>query len=184
MPLTPLDIHNKEFRKAFRGYAENEVDDFLDEVVRDFEALLKENVAVKDELRRAGEQLDQYRNLEETLNKTLIVAQETAEEVKEAARKEAELVVREAREKAEAILREAQARAEEASRQLEELQREAHQFRVRMRSFLQAQLALFSEQEPAIEAATGLRRGSRPAAGGEADGDTIRLAGPGEEKAD
>ncbi|MCL5046489.1 MAG: DivIVA domain-containing protein, partial [Actinobacteria bacterium] len=53
LPLTPLDIHNKEFKKVFRGYSEEEVDEFLDEVTRDFESLIKENSSLKDELAEA-----------------------------------------------------------------------------------------------------------------------------------
>lgn len=49
MPLTPLDIHNKEFTRAFRGYDEDEVNEFLDQVIKDYEAVLREK---KDLLNR------------------------------------------------------------------------------------------------------------------------------------
>lgn len=42
MPLTPLDIHNKEFSKGFRGYNEDEVNEFLDQIMKDLEILMKE----------------------------------------------------------------------------------------------------------------------------------------------
>lgn len=42
MPLTPLDIHNKEFSKGFRGYNEDEVNEFLDQIMKDLEILIKE----------------------------------------------------------------------------------------------------------------------------------------------
>lgn len=42
MPLSPIDIHNKEFTKAFRGYAEDEVNEFLDQIIKDYEILLRE----------------------------------------------------------------------------------------------------------------------------------------------
>lgn len=42
MPLTPLDIHNKEFSKGFRGYNEDEVNEFLDQIMKDLEILTKE----------------------------------------------------------------------------------------------------------------------------------------------
>ena len=43
MPLTPLDIHNKEFSRSFRGYDEDQVNEFLDQVIKDYEALIREN---------------------------------------------------------------------------------------------------------------------------------------------
>ena len=47
MPITPMDIHNKEFSRSFRGYNEDEVDQFLDEIVEEFERLYKENLESK-----------------------------------------------------------------------------------------------------------------------------------------
>lgn len=179
MPLTPLDIHQKEFKKTFRGYSEEEVDAFLDEVVRDFEALLKESAGLREECRRLQAELDRYRQLEETLNRALIVAQETAEEVKANARREGEIIIREAREKAEGLLADAMARVKQAGQHLEALQREAYLFRVRMRSLLEAQLRVFSEGETGLQDAADARpvaaradepHPGRPTEGGSAGG--------------
>ena len=79
--ITPLDIQNKEFKKSFRGYKESEVDQFLDEIIEDYEKLYKENIELKDKILILTEQIKQYNNLEETLKDTLIVAQSTADEV-------------------------------------------------------------------------------------------------------
>lgn len=88
--LTPMEIHDHQFKKSFRGYNENEVDDFLDKVVDDFERLLKENERLKNQLYSTETELEKYRSLEKTMNDTLIVAQRTADEVISAARKNAE----------------------------------------------------------------------------------------------
>ncbi|MBR4642362.1 MAG: DivIVA domain-containing protein [Selenomonadaceae bacterium] len=88
--LTPMEIHDHQFKKSFRGYSENEVDDFLDKVVDDFERLLKENERLKNQLYSTETELEKYRSLEKTMNDTLIVAQRTADEVISAARKNAE----------------------------------------------------------------------------------------------
>ena len=88
--LTPMEIHNHQFKKSFRGYNENEVDDFLDKIVDDFERLLKENERLKNQLYSTETELEKYRSLEKTMNDTLIVAQRTADEVISAARKNAE----------------------------------------------------------------------------------------------
>lgn len=142
MPLTPLDIYNKEFKHGFRGYQEDEVNEFLDEVVRDYEALLRENAELKEQLAGINERMEQYRKLEETLKNTLVVAQTTADEVRAAARKEAELVVREAEGKAQELWNQSQQRVQDQEEQLQGLKREWDIFRARVRSMLQTQLAL------------------------------------------
>ena len=96
MPLTPMDIHNKEFTKAFRGYDEDEVNEFLDRIVKDYEALIKENEAMKQKIQELSDKLEHYAKIEETLHNAIIVAQQTAKEVKEAALGEADLIRREA----------------------------------------------------------------------------------------
>ena len=88
--LTPMDIHNHKFKKAFRGYSENDVDDFLDKVVEDFEKLLNENERLNNQLYTSEKEVEQYRKLEKTLNDTLMVAQRTADEVISSARKNAD----------------------------------------------------------------------------------------------
>ena len=142
MPLTPLDIVNKEFKHGFRGYNEDDVNEFLDEVVRDYEALIKENDELKENTSGMTERLEQYRKLEATLQNTLVIAQQTAEEVKSAARKEAEFIVREAEAKAEEIIRQAELRARETETQLTQLRYEAEKFRAQVKSLLEAQLRL------------------------------------------
>jgi cell division initiation protein len=158
--LTPLDIHNQEFRRVLRGYSEDEVDDFLDRVVADFEALLKENAQLKDEVEALRARVEQYRQLESTLHGALIVAQETAEEVKQNARKEAQLIVREAEEEAARRLAGSEARVRETQERLAQLQREAIAFRAQLRSQLESQLRLLADipAAPAAAAAEGPRR--------------------------
>ena len=75
--LTPLDIHNKEFKRSFRGYNEDEIDDFLDQVVNDYEKLFRENDNLKEELSRMKKDNAQYQKLENNLKETLLIAQKT-----------------------------------------------------------------------------------------------------------
>jgi cell division initiation protein len=145
MSLTPLDIHNKEFARSFRGYREEEVDDFLDLVVREFETILRDNQALRDRVQQCEKELRHYRNLEETLNRTLVVAQEAAREIKANADKEAQLTIRQAEQQATRVIDEAQARMGRAYAEYDELRRRTHVFRVRMRNFLEGQLELFQD---------------------------------------
>ena len=61
--LTPVDIHNKEFSRSFRGYNQDEIDDFLDEIVNDYEKLYRENNQLKKELELDEKQIAQYHQL-------------------------------------------------------------------------------------------------------------------------
>ncbi len=146
MALTPLDIHNKEFSKGFRGYSDVEVDEFLDEVVREFELLLKENSALREELDALNSRVEQYRQLEDTLHNTLVVAQQTAEEVKENARKEAEMILSDAKTKADNMLREKEAELKEVNSQLEILRKETKAFKAKVKSQLMMQIELLGEK--------------------------------------
>lgn len=145
MPLTPLDIQNKEFRRAFRGYDEEQVDDFLDEITRDFEAALSECKGLRQELSKAMGELERYRSMEETLKGTLVTAQQAAEDVRASARKEADLIIREAQMKADRMIADARAAVDQIRREFEETQKQVEYFRSKMRGFLKAQLELFSE---------------------------------------
>ncbi len=94
--LTPADIHNKEFRRGFRGYREDEVDDFLDEIVGDYERMTKQIAEMEGELALAVKKGAQYQDMEKQLQETLAVAQKTAEEVVKTARLRADEKLREA----------------------------------------------------------------------------------------
>ncbi|NWN98645.1 MAG: DivIVA domain-containing protein, partial [Bacillus sp. (in: Bacteria)] len=79
MPLTPLDIHNKEFAKTFRGYDEDEVNEFLDQVIKDYEIIIREKRELENRVKELEEKLKHFSSIEETLNKSIVVAQEAAE---------------------------------------------------------------------------------------------------------
>lgn len=159
MPLTVLDIANKEFKTSLRGYNQDEVDEFLDEVMKDYEALIRENDELRQNTSGMGEKLEQYRQLEQTLQSTLVVAQGTADEMKQAARKEAELVVREAEGRAREMIHKAEMDVQRQYRELERLRRETEQFRAQVKSLLESQIALLNQAEatlPAVKAAGAL----------------------------
>ena len=65
--LTPLDIHNKEFSKSVRGYKPEEVDAFLDEIIKDFESLFRENHDMKEKVKKAQEETERVKELESSL---------------------------------------------------------------------------------------------------------------------
>ncbi len=170
MALTPMDIHNKEFSKGFRGYKETEVDDFLDEVVREFESHIKQTASLQEQLEKAQEELERYRNIEDTLNRTMVVAQKTADEVRENARREAELIVREAEQRAKEIILSAERKVEDSRRALEESVRQASLFRAKLRGMLRAQMdALEDDTLPEEQTAPSVPTGGAPSEAGGGD---------------
>jgi len=146
MPLTPLDIHNKEFSRSFRGYDEDEVNEFLDQVIKDYEALIRENKDLQNQMFTLQERLDHFVNIEETLSKTIIVAQEAADEVKSNAKKEGQLVLKEAEKNADRIINEALVRSRKIALETEELKKQASIYRTRFRALLEAQLELLNNE--------------------------------------
>jgi cell division initiation protein len=147
MPLTPLDIHNKEFTRGFRGYDEDEVNDFLDQIIKDYEAVIREKKQLEETVRKLEERLSHFSSIEETLNKSILVAQETAEEVKQNATKEARLIIKEAEKNADRIINEALAKSRKIMLDIEELKKEAKVYRTRFRMLIEAQLELLKSDD-------------------------------------
>ena len=146
MALTPNDIHNKEFHRGFRGYAENEVDEFLDEVVREFEVLLRERQELRVQVEDSEQRLTRFRELEEHLQRALVVAQQTADEVRQNAQREAELIVREAQQRSDQMLDQARTQLKLLEHDLLERRRELDVWKARVRSLLESELALLADE--------------------------------------
>lgn len=142
MSITPIDIRNKDFRKGIRGYQSDEVDKFLDVLSKEFENIYSENFELKERLQFLEAELGHYKNLESTLQQTMVFAQQTAEEVKKAARHEADLLLRESEQEKAKLLSEAQKKWEEIQDEILELTRKRELIRTQLKSFLHAHLDL------------------------------------------
>lgn len=149
--LTPLDIHNKEFKRSFRGYNEDEIDEFLDKVVKDYEQLYRENLDLKENMDRLKTKVEHFQHLENTLHNTLVVAQETAEEVKLNAKKESELIIKEAKVSGQKLIDEANEKVRQKMAEYEEIQQKSQLYRTRMRSLILTQLELMKDSDEADE---------------------------------
>ncbi|KEO80935.1 hypothetical protein EL26_23585 [Tumebacillus flagellatus] len=145
--MTPLDIHNKEFGRSLRGYNEDEVNEFLDRVIKDYEALIRENRLLEEKVATLEDRLTHFQNLEDTLSKSIIVAQETAEEVKANARKEAQLIIKEAEKNADRIVNESLVKSRKMAMEIDEIQKQASVFRARFKSLVTAQLELLESEQ-------------------------------------
>src|SRR5690606_8963418 len=133
MPLSPLDIHNKEFSRGFRGYEEDEVNEFLDQIIKDYELLLKEKKELEERLNQTDERVGHFTTIESTLQKSIVVAQEAAEEVRRNSQKEAKLIVREAEKNADRIVNESLTKARRIAMEIDELKKQSKVFRNRFR---------------------------------------------------
>jgi len=147
MKLTPLDIQKKEFSRSFRGLNEDEVKDFLKQVYESYEQLYKENKLYEEKIKDLEEKINYYKNMEETLKETLIIAKKTAEEVKKSAEKEKELIIKEAKQQANRILEEANVRVVSIKKEHEEARKQFSIFKTRFKSFLESQLEMIENEE-------------------------------------
>lgn len=107
--ITPMDIHNKTFSGQIRGYSKDEVNAFLEELASDYEKIYREHRAMEEEMDIIRTKLRNYEKMESTMSHTLVMAQETADNVKKNAHKEAELSIQEAQSKAQKIVSDAEA---------------------------------------------------------------------------
>ena len=147
MKITAMDITSKEFKKGFRGYDIDEVDEFLDEIAEDYENIYKENSILKEKIHNMEDNLNHYSKMEETIQNTLILAQNAAEQSKKAAEKEAEMIIRNANETAKRILDKAHNDVVKVNDDFEKTKQEFVMFRNKFKNFMQSQLEMFEDME-------------------------------------
>jgi cell division initiation protein len=140
MKLTPLDIRHKEFKRGMRGYADVEVDEFLDEIADEYERLFKENIDLQDRVESLEEKIAGYKRIEETLQKTLVNAQASAEEQKQNANKQAQLVLQDAELKSRQLVNEAYSERQAIEQSLAKLRSAEEDFRFKFRQLLDVYL--------------------------------------------
>ena len=144
--LTPLDIENKKFSKQMMsGYSVDEVDEFLDEITADYEKLYKESAEAKNKIEDMQEDMAKYKNIENTLNNTLIMAQTAADDVKNLAKQQAEAILHEAQANAKQAVAELEQDIVMKQKELEELQKQFDVYKAKMESLLISQLELLKD---------------------------------------
>lgn len=95
--ITSMEIHNHQFKKSLRGFDQDEVREFMEIIAEDYEALFVENAQLKEEIQRFEHELGKYRKIEESMNSSLILAQQTADNIKNNAHMEAEKLIHDAK---------------------------------------------------------------------------------------
>ena len=144
--LTPLDIENKKFSKQImNGYNVEEVDDFLDEIGIDYAKKQKEAIEATRQVEELKASLEHYKTIEETLQNTLLMAQSTAEEVKNVAKQKADQIINEAKASTQKEVDFLQSQIIAKKKELEDLQKQFDIYKAKMESLLISQLELIKE---------------------------------------
>lgn len=145
MNFTPNDIQNLTFKKGFMGYSEDMVNDVLDKIIEDYTAYIRENVELKDKLALLNEGLQHYKNIEESLQNALLVAQQTGEDIKKNAYEKAENVIREAEIKAQKIINDANQEVVKIKFEYEDSKKKLHVFKTKCEMLLMSQMDLLKQ---------------------------------------
>ncbi len=144
--ITPLDIENKTFKKqAVNGYSTQEVHEFMAELLRDYERIYRENIEYKDKIAVLNQGIQYYKSIEDTLQNALVVAQGTAETVKQNARVEADNILRDAELSARKSVDEIGQKVLEKQLKLEETQKQFDVYKAKMEALLISQLELLKD---------------------------------------
>lgn len=143
--LTPLEIENRKFKKGVFGYNAIEVEEFLNVISENYELIYKENLANKDKINMLSNAIKQYKNMEETLQSAILVAQSAGDELVQNAKKRAENIIADAENKASQLLSDASHEVTRVSYEYEEMRRSVEVFRTKIISLLTSQLDIVKE---------------------------------------
>ena len=141
--ISPADIQSKEFSRGVRGYKDEEVDLFLDELTLDYEAVLKENAALRDEISDLKNRLDEYKNQEHSVINTLESARSLMKDISASAEKRADIIVRNAEIDASAIVRKAKNELADLENEKAALDQAVSSFKKNYKALLESALIHF-----------------------------------------
>jgi cell division initiation protein len=147
MRITSMDINNKEFKKGLRGYNADEVDEFLDRVAEEYETIYKENSTLREKTSFLEEKLEHHAKIESTIQNTLVLAQNAAEQAKFCAQKESELIIKNANESSQRMLDKAHNDVLKINDEYEKTKQEFAKFRMKFRNFMNSQVEMFEGLE-------------------------------------
>ncbi|HET6344190.1 MAG TPA: DivIVA domain-containing protein [Myxococcota bacterium] len=169
MKLSPIDIQQQQFSRAWRGYEPREVHHFLDMLAQEMAALVRENTDLKGEARRVQRELDELRSREQSLKDAMLTAQRAIDEVRDQARKEAELIVGEAEMRSEKILHNANTKVTKILEEVNDLRRQRVRFLEELRGVVNTHARLLdvhaqeARENPPEASVTVLERLRAPA---------------------
>jgi cell division initiation protein len=151
--LTPLDVQHKEFKKSIQGYAREEVDQFLDDIIEQLEADIEERTRLETLVGELQEKVSHFKALEDSLRSTLVLAQRTADELKASAHKEVDLIKQRAKLDVEEELKNVRQQIIEAKAELQRVNDKTVAAKHDLRNFLNRQLDLLDETQRVVKSA-------------------------------
>ncbi len=144
--ITPLDIENKKFAKQMmNGYSVEEVDDFLDDLTEDYTKNYKEVSELRNKVEELNNSLEHYKSIESTLQNTLVMAQTTAEDIKNVAQKQADQIVSEAKGTAQKRVDALDNEIIAKTKELEDVKKQFDIYKAKMESLSISQLELLKD---------------------------------------
>ncbi|MBC5824262.1 MAG: DivIVA domain-containing protein [Candidatus Eremiobacteraeota bacterium] len=150
MKITPVDIQHREFKKALQGYAREDVDRFLDQIIESMEEDIDQRTQMESTIADLSEKVSHFKTMEASLQSTLLLAQRTADEVKATAHKEVDIIKQQAKLAAETDLQGVRKQIDDANRELLQVQDQLRAVRQDLRNFLARHLALIDGVPPAL----------------------------------
>lgn len=161
--ITPLEIRKRRFSKRFRGYDVFEVTQFLESLAEDLEELFRDADEVERENIRLKEEVARHRETESSLKETLVLAQRSAEGLRNSSELEAERVVREAERQAERLMQQALDRIAETEKRIRELRVERKNFHLKLQGMIELfqQVLNFDKDEEDLEHSVSILRTKR-----------------------
>lgn len=146
--ITPVDIQHKEFKKSIQGYAREEVDQFLDDIIETLESDIEERTRLENQVAELSEKVSHFKAMEDSLRSTLVLAQRTADELKASAHKEVDLIKHRAKIEIEDDLKNVKAQISEAKAELQRVADKTVAAKHDLRNFLTRQLELIDDMHP------------------------------------
>lgn len=143
--ITPVDLENKEFKKGFRGYDMEEVESFLEELVKDYSRIYRENASMKDKNAILNDAVENYKGMEDTMRSAIISAQRTSEEILRNAHEQAENIINEAKVRAQQILNDMDGQIQEMKRECASIEAQSGLLRAKLRTVLTTYLGMLDE---------------------------------------
>ena len=133
-------IDLRKFNNSFPGYNKNEVNSFVKNVTTEYESMLNKLKLQDKEIEALKKELQNYKNLESTLNRAILIAEESSHSIKKTAFDEAKLIIEDAKKNAGRILNNALIKAEKAEDEANNLKRQVAVYKKRFKSIIEEQL--------------------------------------------
>jgi cell division initiation protein len=152
MNYTPNELQNLTFKKSLvGGYSEDQVNEVLDKIIEDYGEYIRENIELKDKIAVLNEGMQHYKSMEESLKNTLVVAQQTGEDIKKNAYEKAENILKEAEIKSQKQIGDANQEVMKIKYEYEEMKKKLHVFKTKSETLLLSQLEVLKQMFNELE---------------------------------